>query len=507
MPLIQESLFNSAAEYPDKEAVVCGDRRISYQDLEKASNQLASFLLSIGLKRGDRIGIFSAKCVEEVIAIFAVLKAGGVFIHVNPQFKERQLAHVLDDCGIGVLLVHPAKARILSKPEVPAASLRHVIALAPDLDLPDDRFSELHALSDVLRDGSPDPVANELGEDDTASIIYTSGSTGPPKGVIVTHRIFHDSTVASVSVLANHSGDRLISVTPLSFDGALSQLFTAFHVGGSLVQQPSAFPQDIVATLLAEGITGFHSVPSLWGLLLSEQSPLARHEYPHLRYVSIIGEVVPRRLLAELRRLLPGTRIYVMYGTTEAFRSTYLVAGEATGKDTSVGRPFPGVEISIEDANGAFCAAGQVGEIVHRGTFVSPGYWNDTGESDEIFDGNAVRTGDLGYLDEDGYLYFEGRRDAMIKIQGYRVSPEEVEECLYEIPVVNEAAVVAVDAPNVGLQLKAVIACKAASALSEADVIKHCRRLLPYYMVPGIVEFRSALPRTASNKIQRSTLV
>jgi amino acid adenylation domain-containing protein len=508
MPLIHETLRDSAARYPEKECVVCGGTWASYRVVDESSNQLAAYLVSIGVKRGDRVGIFSAKGVEEIIAIFGVLKAGGVFVHINPHFKEGQLSHVVDDCGMRVLLLHASKARILAATQWRKGTLPHVVPLSPDLKLSGSGIGHMHAWSDVFVGAHRKAVpADRLNENDIASIIYTSGSTGEPKGIIVTHGVFHDSTLISAGVLDNNLSDRLISVTPMSFDGALSQLFTAFYSGGTLVQQPSVFPKDVVTTLLEERITGFHSVPSLWGMLLHEQSPFRRYEYPDLRYVSIIGEVLPERFLEELKRLLPETQLYVMYGTTEAFRSTFRVVGDLSEKTGSVGRPFPGVEISIEDDDRSLCAVGQVGEIVHRGAFVSPGYWRDDEKGEEVFVDGAVRTGDLGRLDEDGFLYFEGRKDTLLKTQGYRVSPEEIETCVYRIRAVKEAVVIGVKADDVGVRIKAVIVPQDGLELGEKEVIRHCRSLLPPYMVPSLVEFREALPKTASNKINRSALV
>ncbi len=508
MLLVHEMLEQSSLDCPDKEAIVCEQRRLSYREIEEASTKLANFLISHGVNIGDRIGIFSNKDIEEIIAIFAILKVGALFVHINPQFKENQLSHVISDCSIKVLCVNDIKAAILEKAYPDENPLALVISLSPKINLDHDIFQNVYYLDDILKESSTNKITSvNLNEDDTASIIYTSGSTGMPKGVVVTHKIFSDSTTISASVLENNINDRLINTAPFSFDGALSQLFTMFLVKGTIVLQKSSFPRDIVKTLLTEQITGFHAVPSLWIMLLQRHSPLAKNRYPFLRYISTIGEVFPQNYLIELKNILDKTNIYIMYGITEAFRSTYLPPGDFEKKPLSVGKPFPGVEILVVDEQGRICEHGEIGEIVHRGVFISPGYWNNPEKTLETFKENSLYTGDLGKLDDEGYLYFIGRKDGMIKTNGYRVSPDEIEQCLYQIEEIREAAVIGVPDDKIGNTIKAVVACKDENDLSPSWIINYCKKRLPYYMVPRIVEFRDNLPRTSTNKINKSALL
>ena len=507
MFLIHEILQKSSVDYPHKEAVVCKQRHFSYQDLEEASNKLANFLVSQGVSHGDRVGIFSNKDIEEIIAIFAISKIGAVFVHINPQYLKNQLSHVISDCEIKVIFVNNIKAAILNKAFPENSPVNLIISLSPKINLNEDIFNNIYYLDDILKQSLTNKTSySSLNEHDTAAIIYTSGSTGMPKGIIVTHKIFYDSTVISASVLENNIDERLISATPLSFDGALSQLFTSFLVSGTLVLQQSNFPADIVKTLLDERITGFHAVPSLWILLLQKYSPFPKHNYPHLRYVSIIGEVFPENYLTNLKKILNKTKFFMMYGTTEAFRSTYLPPEDFEKKTPSVGKPFPHVAISIVDEHNNICKPGEIGEIVHKGAFISPGYWNDRKKNLETFKENSLYTGDLGKLDNDGYLYFVGRKDGMIKTNGYRVSPEEIEECLYQIEEIKEAAVIGLPCEKTGNQIKAFVSCKDGNTLTPRDVINHCKKQLPPYMIPRVIEFRDYLPKTTTNKISKSEL-
>lgn len=509
MIFLHDMLTKSALENPHKTAFVDKERHFTYGQVEGDSTRLANFLVSKGLNHGDRIGIFSTKNIEEIIAIFAVMKIGCIFVHINPYYKECQLTHVIDDCDIKVLLVNEIKAAVLKKihPGENSLSLNIVIGLSPVTGLEKEYNNKLYYLEKILKESSSTAISHRKHKDsDAAAVIYTSGSTGNPKGIIVTHKIFFDSTVTSASVLENNRDDRLISTAPFSFDGALSQLFTAIFVGGTLVLQESNFPGDIVKTMINERITGFHAVPSSWRMLLQKHSPLAKHKYPYLRYISIIGEVFPRDDLFKLKSILNNTKIFMMYGTTEAFRSTFLHPHQLEKKPGSVGKAFPGVEITIVDHNGRICHPGEIGEIVHKGAFISPGYWNDPVKSREVFKGNSLYTGDLGKIDDEGDLYFIGRKDRMFKSYGYRINPEEIETCLYKMPETSEAAVFTIPEGNFGVRLKAVVSTNNQHTLTQRDVMNHCKKYLPYYMVPGIVEFRTSLPKTGTNKIDRSLL-
>jgi amino acid adenylation domain-containing protein len=504
---VHELLRKTATDSPHKEAVVCGETRLPFSAVNQAADTLASFLVSRGIGRGERVGIFGTKSVEEIIAIYGILRAGAAFVHINPQYRDAHLRHVISDCGIKTLFVDNSRTRMLAGACDPQDPLDLVISLSHETILPGDAFPRVIHLREILRTAQPPVRFEEPASEDLAALVYTSGSTGMPKGIKVTHGIFYDATVTSVEVLQNTAEDRLISLTPFSFDGALSQLFTAVHVGGTLVQQRSNFPKDIVDTLLNERITGVHAMPSLWGMLLQQRSAFPRHSYPYLRYVSIIGEVLPAKHLSRLREILGGTRFYMMYGTTEAFRSTYLPPEDLDRKVGSAGIPFPGVTVTIVDDEGNPLPAGHTGMIVHSGAFVSTGYWNDTVRTAATFGHGAVRTGDLGMLDEDGYLYYAGRRDGLIKVQGFRVSPEEVENCIQGMDCVAEVAVLGVPAPEIGTSVKALVVLQSGATASASDVIGHCRKELPHYMVPTIVEFPTSLPKTSSNKLNRAALV
>lgn len=499
---IHEMLSRGARQFPDREAVVCRGSRWTYAEVDAAASKVARFLRASGVERGERIAICSPKCLAEVPLIFAIARAGCVLVHVNPSFRDEQVQHVVAQTEPAVVFFHESRAGHVDrltrgKPRL-SISMGPVTQRAPTAAL---------SLDVILREPDPSqgtPPFEEVGDDDLAAILYTSGTTAKAKGIMVTHGIFSDATRVSAEVLGNVASDRLISLTPFSFDGALSQLFTAVHVGGTLVLQDSQFPRDVVRTLTEERITGLHAVPSFWRMMLERDPGFPERVFPHLRYLTLIGEVFPERDLLKLKSILRTTDFFMMYGTTEAFRSTCLPPADFERKRGSVGKPLPGVEIDIVDEKGNRCAAGQVGEIVHRGAFVSPGYWRRAG--DARFRDGAVYTGDLGKLDSEGYLYFAGRKDTMVKHLGYQVFPEDIEACIAMLEDVAQAAVISTSGADHVPRLHAFVVPGPGSALTEEAVAGHCKRHLPHYMQPHEILLRPELPMTGTRKIDRALL-
>jgi acyl-CoA synthetase (AMP-forming)/AMP-acid ligase II len=502
---ISEMLSRTARDHPDKEAIVDRGLRVSFSELALRSTRIARFLRSRGVEKGMRVGIYSSKCAAEADVIFALAKLGCVMVHINPSFRDAKLHHVIEETEPAAFFFHPGKSAAIERARQRGILPPLLICLGKTADRSAPPAVELEA---VLEQGQGSAWADTAGSsagEEPAAILYTSGTTASSKGIIVTHRILSESTLVSAHVLRNVAGDRLISVTPFSFDGALSQLFTATLVGATLVLQGSHFPKDVVTTMVSEKITGFHAVPSFWRMMLDQYPSFADCEFPHLRYLSLIGEVFPEDELRRLKQILGKTEFYMMYGTTEAFRSTCLAPADFARKPGSVGRPLPGVKIAIVDEEGHNCPTGRIGEIVHRGAFVSPGYWKRNG--DATFRRDGVHTGDLGRLDEDGYLYFVGRKDTMIKRLGYQVYPEEIEACLETIDGVSMAAVVCAPDRGSGPRIHAFLVLTTSSDLSQDGVMRCCRASLPHYMIPDELAFRFALPRTATGKVDRSRLL
>jgi len=508
--LIHDSLFESAARTSAAEALAYGDRRCSYAQLAAQVRAAAALLLQTGLEPGARVAVYMEKRIENVVAMFGAAAAGCVFVPVNPLLKPEQVAYILADCNVRLL----------------ATTAERLAQLAPVLE----RCPDLRAV--LLAEGDHIPVATLPvlawpGEEtadytphrridtDVAAILYTSGSTGQPKGVVLSHRNMVAGAQSVASYLDLRADDRLLAVLPLSFDYGLSQLTTAFLRGASVVLMNHLFPKDIVAMVARERITGLAAVPPLW-------IALARLAWPAgctLRFITNSGGAMPVPTVQALREALPDTQIFLMYGLTEAFRSTYLPPSEVARRPDSIGRAIPNAEILVVRPDGTLCDADEPGELVHRGALVALGYWNDPARTAQRFrpapgqDAGlpvpelAVWSGDTVRRDAEGYLYFIGRSDDMIKVSGYRISPTEIESVLHATGLVAEVAAFGIDHPQLG-QAIAVIAVPAEEGVVDvAALLAECKRHLPAYMVPARVDLRPGpLPRNPNGKIDRNLL-
>jgi acyl-CoA synthetase (AMP-forming)/AMP-acid ligase II len=351
---------------------------------------------------------------------------------------------------------------------------------------------------------------------DLGTILYTSGSTGMPKGVATSQRNIVVGAQIVSTYLENTPEDRILSALPLNFDAGMSQFTTSLRAGATLVLQRSRLPGDLLKGLRRHRITGVTGVPPLWALLLRGAKTLEEEPLTHLRYLANTGGRIPQANLDEMRRLLEpaGTKIYLMYGLTEAFRSTYLPPEEIERGSTCIGKAIPDTEILVINKDGQECAPGEPGELVHRGPTVAMGYWGKEEATRKAYRPNPVAppelldvervvySGDLVRRDEEGFLYFIGREDAMIKTQGYRLSPEEVEGLLVGSGRVREACAFGVEDPEVGQQVYAVVSLRDGDASVE-EIREYVIKNGPPYMVPKEIFVQDELPKTGSGKIDR----
>jgi acyl-CoA ligase (AMP-forming) (exosortase A-associated) len=495
---------------------VHGEQRLTYSEAARQTETLAHGLLDAGLQRGDRIGIYLDHSIPQALSFFGTSQAGGVFVPIDVLLFPGQVAHIARDCRMKGLITTDSKLATLANTLKEIPSLAFVVVVkdgeSPQISLP------LYAFEDLCRCTPPqEHHAVGIGKD-LAAIIYTSGSTGKPKGVMLSHaQIMAGSSIVS-KYLEITDADRILSILPFSFDAGLNQLMTAFQQGGTLVLQTFVFAREIVQMLLQERITGLAGVPTLWSLLVQPNSSLEKQQYPHLRYISNTGGRMPQSVLASLRQALPTTKIFLMYGLTEAFRSTYLPPEELDRRPTSIGKAIPDTEILVINEGGQPCQPREVGELVHRGPTVSMGYWGQPEltaqvlrqhpfQSVELGDSEKVcYSGDLVWMDEEGFLYFVGRRDNMIKVSGFRVSPTEVEEVLFQSGKVREAAVIGVPDEVLGQAIKAFAVPRDGECLEPDALLTFCAAKMPHYMVPRTVELVDALPKTSSRKIDYPAL-
>ncbi len=507
--LLNNFLEQTAERLPDKVCLVFRERRYTYAEIEEASNRLAHALRDRGIERGDRVAVFMENSPEVAISLFGILKAGGIFSILNPQIKAKKLNYILNHSGARCLITQRERLPLVKEAMDSTPDLKLLILSGDEeVDLGGKDLLRWEALSQY----PSTPFSSGCIDVDLASIIYTSGSTGDPKGVMLTHHNMVSAATSIIQYLREQESDVILDVLPLSFDYGLYQILMAFRVGATVVlDRPFSYPYPVIQLMLSERITGFPGVPTIFALLLSLDG-IERYRFESVRFVTNTAAALPPAFIPRLRTIFPRARIFAMYGLTECKRVSYLPPEELDRRPTSVGKAMPNTEVFIVDEKGQRLGPGKVGELVVRGSNVMRGYWRDPEGTERVlkpgpyYGEKVLYTGDLFMMDEEGFLYFVGRKDDMIKTRGERVSPKEVEDAIYELEGVKEVAVVGVPDQLWGQAIKAFIVPKDGASLTEKEVIKHCSRLLEPFMVPKYVEFRTSLPKTSTGKIKKTEL-
>jgi len=484
----------AAAGDPDRPAILAPDRSLSYGELDCAADRIAAALPEIGVRPGDRVALVLPNGAAFAEAVYGVLRAGAAFSPLNVTIKEPKLTELLAHGGVAAVICDSERA----------ATVAAAAARAGGLPVIEDVTSLGSA------EGSRPAEPLDL---DLAALIYTSGSTGEPKGVTVTHRNMTFAADSIVEYLEMGPEDRVLCVLPLSFGYGLYQLLTCVRARATLVLELGfTFPGRVVQVLEEERITGLPGVPTVFQVLVS-LSGLAQRRLPHLRFITNAGAALPAATVEQVRRTFPGARLYSMYGQTECTRVCYLPPEQLEARPTSVGIPIPGTDAWVEDDEGRIAPPGEVGELMVRGSHVMQGYWEDPeGTAERLRPGrwpweSVLATGDLFRQDAEGYLYFVGRRDDLIKSRGEKVAPREVEEVLHAVSGVREAAVVGVPDRLLGQAVHAHVAPESGIELDPAELRRHCSERLEVHMVPRRVVLHPALPRTANGKVDRRALL
>lgn len=514
--LVHELIERAALRAPDSLALRDRGRSYTYADLLALCGQYAALFQACSHERHARVAVWMEKRVEVVGALFGACRAGCVMVPVNPLLKPEQVAHIVSDCQVRVLLTTPERYALLREVMSVCNELRDIVLVGPG-DAEEVTPGGPRLIRFEQWEGLPAPCRSI--DADMAAILYTSGSTGKPKGVVLSHRNIVAGAQSVAEYLELGSADRILSVLPLSFDYGLNQLTTAFLSGACVVLLNYLLPRDVVRAVADERITGLAAVPPLWIQLASQEWPQQARQC--LRYLTNSGGHMPGPVLEALQGRLPQTKPYLMYGLTEAFRSTYLPPDELARRPDSIGKAIPNAEILVVREDGTECEPWEPGELVHRGVHVAMGYWGDSERTAERFrpaptqshglmiPEMAVWSGDTVKKDDEGFLYFVGRRDEMIKTSGYRVSPSEVEEVAYGAAVAGEVAALGVTHPVLG-QAVVVVAygVTGMDAMAvEAAIIAECRQRLPAFMVPAkVLLHENPLPRNPNGKIDRKAL-
>jgi long-chain acyl-CoA synthetase len=500
---LDDDLRTAARHFADRTALVAGDRRLSYAELDRAVDGMAAGLRDLGVRRGDRVAVVLPNGAETAIAIYGILRAGAAFTPLNPTAKEDKLAHLLSHSGSVAAVCESANAAMVDAAAARALALAHVVVVG-------ERRGGTPSFEDLAaHEPAPGPRPLDV---DLASIIYTSGSTGTPKGVTFLHRNMHFVAGSIVEYLGLTSDDRILCVLPLSHTYGLYHLIMSVRLGARLVlERGVTFPGRIVEALEREAVTVLPGVPTVWQVLIGLQG-LAERELTDLRVLTNAGAALSVARVEAVRRVFPGAALFSMYGQTECKRVCYLPPGELDARPDSVGVAIPGTEVWIEDEEGREVPAGEVGELIVRGDHVMQGYWDDpVATARKLRPGRwpgdrVLRSGDLFRRDPDGYLYFVGRSDDIIKCRGEKVAPKEVEEVLYLVPGVREAAVVGVDDELLGQAVVAHVSAEPGCELDPRELRRHCAQRLEDYMVPKRVVVHDELPKNDNGKLDKLAL-
>jgi acyl-CoA synthetase (AMP-forming)/AMP-acid ligase II len=505
--LVHEFLERCAGRTPDQPFLVHEGRVATYAETDARAKTLGSALIREGLEPGERVALLARNSPLYVEAYYGILKAGGVAVPLNTAADPHSLAYFLGHCGArhAVIGAGCERSAIAALAQGSCVETMLVEKPIPPRVVP----AGLRAIPiDEARAGSPSSRPDRRRIDlDVASIIYTSGSTGRPQGATLTHGNLVANVSSIVEYLELGPSDRVLAVLPFYYVYGKSILNTHAAVGATVViENRFQYPNTALDTLEQERCTGFAGVPSTFAILL-HRSNLAERTLEHLRYVTQAGGPMSPRITRQLIDALPGKRIFVMYGATEAgARLSYVPPERLAEKIGSIGIAIPNVELTVRRPDGTEAAVREEGELVARGSNLMRGYWNDPEATAHALDAHGYHTGDLGYRDDDGFLFLVGRKADMIKAGAHRVSAKEIEEAILEHPSILEAAVIGVEDEILGERIVGYVALRDGAALDVEELRKDLKRRLPLYKVPSEIHVRDELPKNESGKIQKREL-
>lgn len=506
--LLHDVLGIIAGGMGERVALIEGEQQLTYAQLDERATALSAALDAHGVERGDRVATLIENSIDAVVAIWGILRAGGVLVPITPGARGGRIAFILRDCGVKAIIASPEAAPALGEALEAGAPTRVLWTSLPPG----------HSWGTCLRTTLPKHVhahAPQTGQidQDLAAIIYTSGTTGEPKGAMLTHRNLVNTSGVIARYLSNSPADVVCCVLPLSFSYGLCQVLAAVHAGYAIqIERSFAFPYDVLKRMAANRATGLPGVPTILAKLI-QLMPLEGIDLSSLRYMTNAAAGIPPAHVLRLRELFPSVSFFAMYGQTECTRATFLDPALVDEHPGSSGRAIPNCECYLVDAQGRRLPDGSEGELVVRGANVMRGYWGRPDETaaklrDGAIPGEKVlHTGDIFRSDAEGLLTFVSRTDDIFKCRGEKVSPREIENVLHELREVGEAAVVGVPDAADGTAIKAVVVPRDGATLTELRVRAHCRARLEPGLMPKFVEVRAELPKTDSGKLRRRDLV
>ncbi|MFQ5736285.1 MAG: class I adenylate-forming enzyme family protein [Thermodesulfobacteriota bacterium] len=503
--LIDRLLQESSQRHPEKTVLVHAGRRAGYAEIFERSMGLASVLQGLGLKKGDRVVIALENSAEYLIAYFGALLAGCVTVPISPATSAPGYHKIMSDCGPSAVISGPALLKALEKQKTPCAVLYILVGGSLDCAAPPGTL--LTSFEECSTRGAGSLKGPARSEKDLASIIYTSGTTGNPKGVMLSHMNLSANTESIIKYLGLTASDSVMVVLPFHYSYGNSLLLTHVSIGGTLVADRSfIYPNVMLELMNKERVTGFAGVPSTFAIL-HHRSNFKHSEFPHLRYITQAGGPMPHAMAYEILKTVPHTKLYIMYGQTEASaRLSYLPPEDLHRKHGSIGKAIPGVRLDVLNEKGEPVKPGETGEIAACGENIMMGYWENPDETARTIRGGRLFTGDMATVDDEGYIYIISRKSDMIKSGAHRIAPREIEEAILEHPAVLEAAVVGTPDRILGEAICAFVVLKDGRACAANDLMRLCRSIIPPFKLPKRICFVPDLPKTASGKIKKEEL-
>ncbi len=509
--LVPDWLSRTARHFPDKAALISRGQRLTYHQVDEKSTNLASALILLGFKKGDRVVICLDNSPEAVISIYGILKAGGVFTVIDPKSPWPVINSIIADSRARLLITARRKLYEGDGPQFPAADLQLII-------VDGYKSSPRHYPKALLFNGLTEKLDASIAlpcllENDLACLIYTSGSTGKPKGIICTHHNVVTAARSIIQYLCNTKDDIILDVLPLSFDYGLYQVIMGFMFGGTVVLESSfAYIQDILTAIEKEKVTGFPLIPSISAMLL-KLNKFPATQLRSLRYITNTGAAWPVSHIRHFRQCLPQVKLYSMYGLSECKRVSYLPPELIDKHPDSVGVPMPNLEVAIVDRRGRLLPAGKPGQLIVRGPTVMQGYWRDEKLTRKVFRPGSypeerwLQTGDIFRQDENGLLYYVGRRDRQIKSFGHRINPSEIERVIAGLDGLMEVAAVPIPDEIGGEVIGVCLVAKKGKKITEDQIRQFCRQYLEPYKIPHRIWQLKSLPKTANGKIDYKKLL
>jgi len=506
--LINDFLELAVEKYPGKDAVWYNNHWKTFSEIDILSNKVGNYLKENGIKRGDRVALLYENSFDYIIGYYAILKIGAVTVALNTETTSKALIYLLNDSGASAIITN-ARYTLHLLPALKSTPQLKLVLINQE-ELSDyEKIEQCNPINinELYKSSKSHHPGVRCIDIDLASIVYTSGSTGKPKGVTLTHLNIVSNTRSIVSYLELTAEDRIMVVLPFYYIYGKSLLNTHFFRGGSVViDNRFAYPGTILDTMEKIKVTGLSGVPSTFMILLNKTS-VRNYKFESLRYVTQAGGAMAPAVQKEVVSVFEPAKLFIMYGATEASaRLSYLDPEKLPHKWGSIGKAIPNVDLFVADKFGKEIPQGEVGELVARGSNFMTGYWNDPEETVKVKKHGLYYTGDLGRMDEDGYLYVVGRTKDMIKVGGERVSAKEIEEVILELDDIHEVAVIGVDDRILGEAIKAIIVLKNNSEISEKDIRKKLGEKLPLFKIPRYFEFRQSLPKNKSGKILKTVL-